>query len=451
MILTNNRELPVGSAPTPEEEDVLILGAGPTGMSVALELQRAGRRFVIVEKDRYVGGLAKTYRFGAFRADHGPHRYVEHSRYFKLIKNVIPQHWIKVNRCCAIYVDGKFCNHPPDWQNALGIIGVPRIARFALDIMLEKVKSHGRIPRNCEEYLTYKFGKTLAKFLILDFMEKVFGIPCAKMSTDLGQLRLDGLDFQDLREVARNFYYPKQGSGQISEAIERAIEKRNKVTLDEEPSRITHANNAIRSVDLKSDRSYRISYLVSTIPVASLIDLLYPGPPLRVSSTARRLRSRAQVCLLLTVNKPSVSRYQVIYFPEKEVPFSRLSEPKNFSKEMSPMDKTSVFLEFFCWEDDEIWNMETDKLLQLSVTWLEKIGLVKWSELIECLHAKQRNSHPVYELDYQESLDVVADYLAGFSNLICAGRSGSFKYLTLDESFAEGILAARRVLQNEKS
>ena len=157
------------------------------------------------------------------------------------------------------------------------------------------------------------------------------------------------------------------------------------------------------------------------------------------------------MCLLLTVNKPSVSRYQVIYFPEKEVPFSRLSEPKNFSKEMSPMDKTSVFLEFFCWEDDEIWNMETDKLLQLSVTWLEKIGLVKWSELIECLHAKQRNSHPVYELDYQESLDVVADYLAGFSNLICAGRSGSFKYLTLDESFAEGILAARRVLQNEKS
>ena len=53
--------------------NVLILGAGPAGMSAASRLHSSGVNFSVVEKENIIGGLAKTIQYGAFSLDIGPH------------------------------------------------------------------------------------------------------------------------------------------------------------------------------------------------------------------------------------------------------------------------------------------------------------------------------------------------------------------------------------------
>ena len=70
------------------KRNILIIGAGPAGMSAAMELCRAGKDFLVVERSDRVGGLAKTYiiKEGGleFRTDNGPHRFFS--------KNKCPTH-----------------------------------------------------------------------------------------------------------------------------------------------------------------------------------------------------------------------------------------------------------------------------------------------------------------------------------------------------------------------
>jgi protoporphyrinogen oxidase len=155
------------------------------------------------------------------------------------------------------------------------------------------------------------------------------------------------------------------------------------------------------------------------------------------------------VYLFITINKPSVMKDQWIYFPNPEIPFARISEMKNFSKKMSPLDKTSLFIEFFCWEGDEVWNKSKEELFELTISHLEKLDFLKRDEVIDIYHIKQKNSYPVYDLTYKEHLEIVKNYLNSFVNLIYIGRPGRFRYTNQDHSLEMGILAARSVIEGK--
>jgi protoporphyrinogen oxidase len=153
--------------------------------------------------------------------------------------------------------------------------------------------------------------------------------------------------------------------------------------------------------------------------------------------------------LFITLNKPLVTNNQWIYFPDQEIPFGRISEMKNFSKKMSPKSKTSLFIEFFCWEGDEIWNMRKDELFNMTLDWLERLQFVNREEVINVYHIKQKNVYPVYDLSYQKNLNIIKNYLNEFKNLQYIGRPGRFKYNNQDHSLEMGILAAKSILENK--
>jgi len=172
--------------------------------------------------------------------------------------------------------------------------------------------------------------------------------------------------------------------------------------------------------------------------------------PNEVLEAIRNLKFRSHVSLFITLNKPSVSSDQWIYFPEKEKPFGRIMEPKNFSKKMSPLDKTSLFIEFFCWENDKIWNASKEELFELSIEWLEKLGFIKREEVIDYFVHKEKYAYPVYDLNYKENLRKVKSYLRRFRNLQLIGRTGCFRYNNLDHALEMGILAARSIIEGKQ-
>jgi len=157
------------------------------------------------------------------------------------------------------------------------------------------------------------------------------------------------------------------------------------------------------------------------------------------------LKFRSHISLFITIDKPSIFPDQWIYFPDKDIPFGRIMEPKNFSKKMSPDKKTSLLIEFFCWENGKIWDSSKEDLVEISVKWLEKFNFIKKSEVIDSFIHKEKYAYPVYDLDYKENLGKIKNYLNRFDNLQLIGR-----YNNQDHALEMGILAARTIIEGKK-
>ncbi|MBI4210558.1 MAG: FAD-dependent oxidoreductase [Candidatus Diapherotrites archaeon] len=441
----------------------LILGAGPSGMACAMELYKAGRRFTIVEKDSQVGGLSKTYVFGKFRTDIGGHRFFSQNKYlYDFIEDLLKEKWIKVKRSSRFYIGGKFYNYPVDLRTALPTMGPIKAAMALKDYVYEKTFGRDNSGNNFEDYTVSRFGRTLAEFNILNYTEKIWGIPCKNLSSQWAKQRIKDLSVSSIlkkalfnsagpKTLVEEFYYPEYGTGTIYGKIHEKAGKRNEVLLGAMPAEILHKNGKITMVSLNDGRRFRRPhYVVSSIPITAFCRLLKPSPPKHVMDALSGLRFRSQVYLFITINKPCVGMDQWIYFPDKEVPFARIAEMKNFSKSMAPHGKTSLFIEFFCWEGDETWKKSKDELLEMSVHWLEKLGFLRNEEIMDAWRISGLNAYPVYDIGYEDKLKEVKEYLDGFANLLYIGRPGRFRYTNQDHSLEMGMLAARAIISGKK-
>jgi len=257
------------------------------------------------------------------------------------------------------------------------------------------------------------------------------------------------------KTLVDQFYYPDLGTGLIYEKIRERIlsDDIGSVLINSYPLRIIHDDSKITEVVVNVDgnnRTIKPKFVVSSIPITEFVNLLEPKVPNEVLQSAKNLKFRSHVSLFITLNKPSVFPDQWIYFPDRKIPFGRIMEPKNFSKKMSPPDKTSLLIEFFCWENDKIWNASKDELFEISISWLEEIAFIKRDEVIEYFVHKERNAYPVYDLKYKENSGKVKNYLGQFKNLQLIGRAGSFRYNNQDHALEMGILAARSIIDGKQ-
>ncbi len=446
------------------KNNILIIGAGPAGLACAMELSKKGYNFVIVEKDKQIGGLSKTYKFGDFKTDNGPHRFFSQNQYlYDFIGELLGEKWIKVDRLTRFYIKGKLYMYPIDWKNVMKNLGLVKMIRVIIDFVIVKVRYRDKTPKNFEEYALKNFGRTLADLNVINFNKKLWGLPLQELSVEWANQRVKDLTVSSLikntflgksgpKTLVDQFYYPSEGTGAIYEEIKKKIlsDKGNQIITSDEPVEIKIKNNKISSVILKSGNEFNPDIVVSSVPIHKFLNILEPEVGKKIVGAANKLKYRSQVYLFITLNKRSITKDQWIYFPDEEIPFTRISEMKNFSSKMSPKGKTSLFVEFFCWEGDDIWNLSKSKLFELALPYFEKMKLFSRKDVINFYHIKAKDNYPVYDINYQKNLKVVKNYLDSIKNLHYIGRPGRFKYTNQDHSLEMGIITARSILENKK-
>lgn len=451
----------------------LVLGAGPSGMAAAFELHRAGKNVTIVEKSDRVGGLSKTFQYGEFKTDIGPHRFFSQNRsLYDFIEGLLGESWIKVDRLTRFYINGKFFMYPVELMNALINVGPYNAIRVLRDFSLEKIKRIFVNPeaRSFEEKVVSVFGRALAELNMLNYTEKIWGLPCSEISPQWADQRIKGLSIYEVvkkastraegkaKTLVDQFYYPDEGTGLIYERIRERVlsgdDDGNELVLRSRPVKIYHDDKEISEIIIRGDDGEesisRPDHVISSIPIVELVRLLDPRAPNEVLKAVENLRFRSHVALFVTLDKTSVFPDQWIYFPDREVPFARIMEPKNFSPRLSPPDKTSLLIEFFCWENDLIWRAGKEDLLEESARWLEKLGFIKREEVIESFVHREKSAYPVYDLGYERPIEVIKGYLGQLENLQCVGRAGTFRYNNQDHALEMGILAARSIIEGRK-
>ena len=459
--------------------ETLIIGAGPAGLACALELAKGDEDFIILEKESGVGGLSRTYTFdengAVFRTDNGPHRFFSKNPYlYTFIGEILADDWITVKRQTRQFIDGKFYAYPIDFRQALSNIGVLRAAWMMLGYLAAQVRFRllRRTIRNFEEYVVAHFGRPLGEFNMINYTEKIWGMPSSQIHADWASQRIKGLNMRSIiagalralvgkkptgegpKTLVDTFYYPRLGTGLIYDTIAKGLRADGyEIFCNADVKRVEHTGGRLTSVVADvGGKPIRIRFrnLVESIPLPTFVRLLSPSAPRAVLALTSKLRYRSQVYLFITFNKDRITDDQWIYFPSKDIPFARVSEMKNFSAAMAPPGKTSLFIEFFCDKGDAIWNMSDTELFELALPHFERIGFFARADVRRYYVVRKTDVYPIYDLDYKTYLGAIKHYFDAFDNLFYIGRPGRFRYNNQDHSLEMGIAAAESIIDGRR-
>jgi len=446
-------------------------------MSAALSLLNTNVNFSVIEKENAVGGLAKTIPFGPFLLDIGPHIlctkpyvYDYNPKVYGLIEELLGADlslYETLNRKYleTVHVGGDKFDYPIQIKNALQNVGFAQALHMVFDYIGAKSQSAHNSDENLsfEQIMTTQLGRSLADLFILKYSEKTWGLKCSALSSDLawrvGEFSMMAVLIEQFSNFWKNLRsqsghpvcYPTQGIGAICEKIKVDIEKTSigEVKTDSYPISILHGDGCIYEVTVCERgviRSYHPNYILSSIPISQLIQLLDPKPPAEVIDSVLNLKHRSHLCLYLIVNKSHVLKEHCIYYPDPEIPFARMMEQKNYSQATCPGNTTALAIEFFCWYGDDLWNADDSELFRIAISRLEELNIVREGEIVDYFVHRERYAYPVYDLGYGDRLRTVNAYLSGLKNLKLIGRSGTFTYMGQYRAMEAGSNAADEIV-----
>ncbi len=180
----------------PAERRVVIIGAGPAGLTAGREIVRRGLRPIVVEKEAMVGGLARTETFKGFHFDMGGHRFfTKVAEVNKIWREVLGDEFLRRPRVSRIYYDRRFFHYPLRPLNALLGLGPRQAVLILLSYLRWQIFPH-RPEHTFEHWVTNRFGRRLFQIFFKSYTEKIWGIPCSELRAEWAAQRIKNLSLQ---------------------------------------------------------------------------------------------------------------------------------------------------------------------------------------------------------------------------------------------------------------
>lgn len=449
---------------------VVVIGGGPAGLTAAYELQKQSDDYqpIVLEGSDLVGGISRTESHNGYRFDIGGHRFFTKVPEVEAMwTEVLNDDFIVVPRLSRIYYRGKFYDYPLKIFNALGNIGLYESFRIAISYLKWKVRPY-RNEETFEQWVINRFGGRLYMHFFASYTEKVWGISPKRIRADWAAQRIKNLSLpkavwnaltgaNDTASLIEEFRYPRLGPGMMWEkTAEKVAENGGRVDMRSEVIAVNRHDNRITSVDVRrwsrdgdSKKIERIEgeHFVNSMGLRDLIRCMSPAPPPHVVEAAERLKYRDFLIVTLVLDHPDPFPDNWIYIHTSNVKVGRIQNFRAWSKEMLPDQSTaSIGMEYFCQENDGLWSMADADLRELAGTELEELGLATKKSVVDAAIIRQPKAYPVYDEDYKEAVDVVAEWIDGLENFQTVGRNGLHRYNNQDHSMLSAIYAARNIL-----
>lgn len=447
---------------------IAIIGAGPAGLSAGYSLADGKTDVTVFEKDSVVGGISRTVVNGDFRFDLGGHRFFSKSKEINdFLENLLRYELIDVGRKSRIYFKKRYFDYPLEPRNAVFGLGISTALKILISYISQRIKNvySRKTVATLEDWVVDKFGRRMFQLYFKSYTEKVWGIPCNEIEAEWVAQRIKGMSLSRAivnalgltkkdspATLIRQFHYPRLGIGRICEKMTGAIiEMNSKVVLNASVVEVEVSGDMVLSVSVKNGEGriekFNADQYISSMPITELVRSMRPSAPQDVLNAAEKLKYRDFVAVAAFINRDRVTEDTWLYIHEPDIKFGRIHEPKNWSPYMAPFNKTSLVMEYFCFENDEIWSMPDNKLAKITIDELvNKLKFVYDKEVLGFQVVRVRKAYPMYDIGYSKHLKVLLDYLKNFKNLQLIGRNGTFRYNNMDHSIEMGIKAARRIL-----
>mgnify|MGYP001249517439 FL=1 len=446
--------------------DLVIIGAGPAGLTAAYELSKSDKKIIILEKKAQVGGLAETKVFGKYRYDIGPHRFfTKNKEVYDLFLKMLDKDAVEVKRKTRILFKNSYFDYPLTPLNALFGLGLIESITIVFSYVFARIKSYLNISKinNFEDWVVDKFGKKLFNNFFKNYTEKVWGIDCKDIGSDWAAQRIKGLSLSTAikfalfpnskkrpKTLVDKFYYPKLGAGMLWEKFEDIITN-NGILVSKEKTVI-----GVK----KSKKGFNVSYvdkdgeifneetknIFFSNPLLEFINILDSDVPNKVLDSAKSLKYRNHISVHVTVDKKLFDD-NWIYIHSPNLEMARIADFSNFSEFMSNKNTYPITIEYFCFENDSIWNNDNNLIIDFALKELKSIFGNEFN-VVHSAVSRSAKAYPVIKTGYQEYIANIRDWLSSVPNITAIGRSGMFKYNNQDHAMATGLYAARTLLGN---
>lgn len=385
------------------------------------------------------------------------------------------------NRLSRIYYLRKFFKYPINlsWETLqnLGIVRVFRVGVSYLHARFFPIKPE----QNLEEFFINRFGKELYKTFFKSYTEKVWGVKCSDISAEWGAQRIKGLSITEAIKHAlfkkkkgndvsqknietsliERFLYPELGPGQMWELVGKNIqEKGGTVHLGVTVNSIELNESAVHAVEYVDStgqvcRITDVDYLLSSMPIQQLMrDMKGIEIPADVKTVSEGLiyRDFITVGLLIRKFKNNMElKDNWIYIQESDVRVGRLQIFNNWSPGLvENAEMYWVGLEYFCQQNDDLWNKSDEEMVEFARSEMVKLNLVDEQDVLDGTSLRVPKTYPAYFGSY-DRFGKVMKFIDGISNLYPIGRNGMHRYNNQDHSMLTAFRTVESILDGTVS
>ena len=514
-----------------DKKIAVIAGAGPAGLTAALELLRTTDvKPVIFEAEDVIGGISRTARYNGNRMDIGGHRFFSKSdTVMDWWQGILPLQGaaskddIAIGRSVPLVEGGpdpeqtdyvmlcrsrlsrilflrKLFDYPVSLNgDTIRNLGLWRMFKIGMSYIKVQLLP-ARKEKSLEDFMINRFGVELYRTFFRDYTEKVWGVPCSKISPDWGGQRIKGLSITktvihavkqifagkkksgaegaDIRQkdtetsLIGQFLYPKYGPGQLWETVAEKVQQQGgEIHMKAKVVGVNRSADGkrVESVVVDSGNSTETvpcDYFLSTMPVKELVAAMDNGMtpvPAEVKRVADGLVYRDFITVGLLLDKlliknpakPGTPESKLkfvadnwIYVQESDVKLGRIQIFNNWSPYLvADPDKVWIGLEYFATEGDEMWRMPDADFIKFAIAELDKIDVARPEAVRDSVVFHIKKAYPAYFGTYGE-FNKIREYLDPIDNLFLMGRNGMHKYNNMDHSMLAAMEVVKCIREN---
>ena len=431
--------------------DVVILGAGPAGLGAAYKLASESRaKVTVLEKNGIVGGNAGSFELAGIHVDYGSHRLHPACDPVVLadIRTLLGDELLDRPRHGRIRLRGRWIHFPLKPMD----LALQLPPSFGLGVSSDSLRKIIRSvsfsadgqEENFATVLQAGLGQTICNDFYFPYARKLWGVEPEELSAIQARRRVSAGSLGKMvgKVLAAvpgfkppgqgRFFYPRHGYGQISEAYFHGAESSGAtVVLNAEVKLIeTDEENGLKVFFEQEDQLHSIpaDHVWSTIPITTLARSLKPEPPVEYLNAAEAIDYRAMILIYLVLEQNQFSEFDAHYFPETDIPISRLSEPKNYSASQEPVGRTVLCAELPCSPEDSVWQRSNEDLAAIVCQSLETAGIPVQAPILDVTTRRLRQAYPIYLRGYEAHFEKLDRWISQVDDLLTFGRQGLFAH-----------------------
>jgi protoporphyrinogen oxidase len=422
------------------KKPIAIIGAGIAGLTAANFLHRNNIPFILYESGKKIAGFATSFKDAeGFSYDFGAH----------FITNRLAKA-IGVDDCRmvkyygeSVWLNGKTYNYP------FGLVIIPRMT---FSWFRGQIKGFGKKqkPASAADWFRKRFGVSLADEIALPLLEAWSGAPAEKLSPELADGLFGGSTAKTLylkaaskirgRAIACGYnrekpetanvwhVYPERGVSALCEKLAEGFH--DSIRLESPVEAIIVENEKAVAVQVKGELQ-EVSAVISTAP-ANILSKLVKGTDALKSIS--HFRYRPMVFVNMRFEGRKLLPDTVMWFPEKQFPFFRLTEATISMPWLAPEGKTIITVDIGCEKDDEIWAMDEEKLGQYCLEHLTAIIPDAKKRFLGSNVLRTPVAYPIYLNEYEKERQDF-EQSTNIENLLSVGRNGEFSHMFMEDVY----------------
>lgn len=439
---------------------VLIIGAGPAGLSAGRILAQEGYSVEIFESEHCVGGMSKSFNIFEQIVDLGPHRFFSKDKH---LNDFWHKHtngeYERISRLTRIFYNHKFFYYPLRGFDALFKLGFINSGLCVLSYLRAKIAPFKG--NSFESWVANAFGYRLYSIFFKSYTEKLWGIACSELDSDFAAQRIKGLNLYEAiksaflsgggekhKTLVDEFSYPSKGCGVVYENMAQAI-----IALGGK----IHTNTQVKGIQTLNKKAKALltnkgivegDIIISSAPFDEMVCSLDELEP-EIKALASKLKFRNTILVYIEVEaKQAKFEDNWIYVHSPNAKTGRITNFANWSAGLRCGKNEAILcLEYWANDDEAIYKLEDKALIHIAKQDLLDSKLIASPQALKRAYVKRlHKSYPVYTSGYKEDLHKIYQALESFENCYFIGRNGSFKYNNQDHSILMGLKCAEKIL-----